>query len=238
MYKNVLEIDVFRCVFALIKKYRLILVIAFLFFAIGAGMSLGSSEDLYSATATVYASADSSYTDAANAVTAMNAYMDIAKSYRVCQRAALIMGRGDIDASDIQESVYINTSAKTSPSSSTITNFMNSSATIISFIATSKDADVCMEMADAMAQSYTREMADILHTDSVKILDTAYSSYKSYDYKIEIVKNGIKAMLIGFAFACIVIVACEIFDPKVRTIREATIRDSIPVIGVIPDYKE
>ena len=45
-------------------------------------------------------------------------------------------------------------------------------------------------------------------------------------------------MLAGFMAACFIVVVCEIFDRKIRTVREATVRQQLPVIGIIPDFKE
>ena len=115
---------------------------------------------------------------------------------------------------------------------------MNSSATIITFTATSTEPALAMVMADAMAQSYAIEMNSILNSDSVKTLDNAYTYVKSTNATIEAWKDRAKVTAVGFVLACLLVVICEIFDRKVRTIREASIRESIPVIGIIPDYKE
>lgn len=236
MFKNELEIDVGRCLGALLKRRKFIALVTILFFFIGLGLTLNVGDDMYTANATVYASADGSYVDATNAVTAMNAYLNVASSYKVSQRAALIMGRSDITAADVQSAVYVSSSATKSASSS-ISNFMNSSATIISFSATTNDPALSMEMADAMAQSYAIEMSEILNTDSVKTLDNAYTYNKTKDAVKSAWKNRVSFMIIGFVVACLVVILCEIFDRKVRTLREASIRENLPVIGVIPDYK-
>ena len=238
MFKNEIEIDVFRCINALFKKKKIIACITALFLVIGVALTVNPGEDKYTASSTVYAAADGSYADASNAVTAMNAYLDVAKSYKVSQRAALIIGRSDVSATDVQEATYVNSSATTSKTSSTISSFMNSSATIITFTATSTEPALAMEMADAMAQSYAIEMNSILNSDSVKTLDNAYTYVKSTNATIEAWKDRIKVTAVGFVLACLLVVICEIFDRKVRTIREASIRESIPVIGIIPDYKE
>ena len=238
MFKNEIEIDVFRCINALFKKKKIIACITALFLVIGVALTVNPGEDKYTASSTVYAAADGSYADASNAVTAMNAYLDVAKSYKVSQRAALIIGRSDVSATDVQEATYVNSSATTSKTSSTISSFMNSSATIITFTATSTEPALAMEMADAMAQSYSIEMNSILNSDSVKILDNAYTYNKSTNATVETWKDRIKVTAVGFVLACLLVVICEIFDRKVRTIREASIRESIPVIGIIPDYKE
>ena len=238
MYKNEIEIDVFRCIRALFKKKKIIACITALFLVIGIALTLNPGEDKYTASSTVYAAADGSYVDATNAVTAMNAYLDVAKSYKVSQRAALIIGRSNVTAADVQSSTFVNSSATTNKASSSISSFMNSSATIITFTATSTEPALAMEMADAMAQSYAIEMNSILNSDSVKTLDNAYTYTKSTNASIEAWKDRVKVTAVGFVLACLLVVVCEIFDRKVRTIREASIRESIPVIGIIPDYKE
>ncbi|SEL73146.1 Capsular polysaccharide biosynthesis protein [Butyrivibrio sp. ob235] len=236
MYRNEIEIDVFRCINALIKNIKFILVITALFLFIGIGLTLDKGSDKYGASATVYASADNSYSDAANAVTAMNAYMDVAKSHKVCQRAALILGRSDVETSDIQNSIYVSSSAESGSSAAALARA--NSATIISFNATTTDANLSMEMANAMAQAYMIEMNNILHNDSIKILDNAYSYYTAHNAFRAALKKRIQFMIIGFALACMLVVFSDIFDSKVRTVREATIRDNLPIIGIIPDYKE
>lgn len=237
MFKNELEIDVGRCLKALIKRRKFIALVTVLFFIIGLGLTLNVGDDQYSATATVYAAADGSYADATNAVTAMNAYLNVASSYKVSQRAALIIGRSDVTAADVQGSVSVSSSANKGSSSSSITNFMNSSATIISFSATTSDPVLSMDMADAMAQSYAIEMAEILNKDSVKTLDNAYTYYKTKNANLSAWRRRAITMALGFILACAVVVLCEIFDRKVRTVREASISENLPVIGIIPNYK-
>ena len=237
MLKNELEIDVGRCFSAVVKRKKFIALITILSFIVGLGLTLDIGDDKYNAYATVYAAADGSYVDATNAVTAMNAYLKVANSYKVCQRAALIIGRSDVAATDVQGAVEVSSSS-TKSTSSTVSNFMNSSATIITFSATTTDPNLSMEMADAMAQSYAIEMADILNKDSVKTLDNAYTYTLASDASSLAWKKRAIFALAGLVIACGIVVLCEIFDRKVRTVREATIRESIPVIGIIPNYKE
>ncbi len=238
MVKNELEIDIGRCLQAIVKKRKFIAVVTILFFVVGLGLTLNVGEDKYTANATVYAAADGSYADATNAVTAMNAYLNVATSYKVSQRAALIIGRSDVTATDLQNATAVSSSANSSGGLSGVSNFMTSSATIINFNATSSDPNLAMEMADAMAQSYAIEMEEILNSDSVKTLDNAYTYTKSLNATVQAWKNRAIFMALGFILACALVVVCEIFDRKVRTVREATIRENIPVIGIIPDYKE
>ncbi|SDB69139.1 Wzz/FepE/Etk N-terminal domain-containing protein [Butyrivibrio sp. INlla16] len=236
MYKNEIEIDIFRCINALKKNIKFIAIITVLFFLVGLGVTLDKGNDTFGAKATVYASAVNSYSDAANAVTAMNAYMDVAKSYKVCQRAALILGRSDVETSDIQNSISVYSSQDTNSLSSALAKA--NSATIISFTARTSDPDLSMAMADAMAQAYTIEMANILRADSVKVLDNAYTYYMAHDANKSAWKKRIIAMMVGFALSSFGVILFEILDKNVRTVREATIGNSLPVIGIIPEYKE
>ncbi len=237
MYKNEYEIDVFRCVRSLFKHKLFIIVVTILGFLAGLGLTLDVGEDKYTSVATVYAAADTSYSDATAAVTAMNAYLDVASSLKVNKRAALLLGRSDVDASDIQRAVWVNSSVKKATASSSISSFMNSSATIISFYATTTDPELSRQIADAVADSYVIEMANILKLDSVKNLDNAETGSLSTNANREAWKGRIQYMLGGFMIACMIVVGCEMFDKKVRTVREATIRNQLPVIGVIPEYK-
>lgn len=237
MYKNELEIDVGRCLHALLKSFWFIILISLLFMVIGVGLTLNVGQDKYSSSATVYAAADGSYSDASNAVTAMNAYLDVASSYKICQRAALIIGRADVTAEDLQSATSVSTSSKSEKTSS-ISSFMNSSATIITFFSQSTDPELAMEMADAMAQSYALEMNEILDKESVKMLDNAVSADVSYNAKVSAWRMRLIAAVAGFMLACLLVVACEIFDSKIRTVREATIRNTVPIIGIIPEYRD
>ena len=237
MYKNEYEIDVFRCIRSLFQHKLFIITVTILAFLAGLGLTLDVGVDKYTSVATVYAAADTSYSDATAAVTAMNAYLDVASSFKVSQRAALLLGRSDVDASDIQSAVWVNSSVKKANSSSTVSSFMNSSATIISFYATTSDPELSRQIADAVADSYVIEMANILKFDSVKNLDNAGMGSLSTNANLEAWKNRIKFMLGGFVIACMIVVVCELLDKKVRTVREATIRNQLPIIGVIPEYK-
>ncbi len=238
MFKNEFEIDVFRCVNAITKKRGFIALFTLLSFLIGLGLTLDVGSDQYTSVATVYAAANTSYSEATSAVTAMNAYLDVATSYKVCQRTALLMGRSDIDATAVQESLEVSQSAKQTSSSSIVSGLSVSSATIISFSATTTDPEISREMADAAAEAFSIEMASILKFDAIKSLDSASLGELSMNAQVEAWKKRIGVMLVGLILICAFIIALEVFDSKVRTIRDATIRNQLPVIGIIPDYKE
>lgn len=235
-YKNELEIDVFRCLRAIRRKKFFIILIALLCFVAGTGYTLEPGADQYTSKATVYAAANGSYADSTSAVNIMNAYVTIASSHKVCERASLLIGREDITADKVMRSVKVSTAIDNR--SSNVNSFITSAATIITFSATSNEPELSIQMADAMASSYVIEMESILGNDSIRLLDSAYKYDKSVDGTKDAWKTRIISFLAGIFIGVVVVIFFEIFNKKVRTIREASIRGNLPVIGVIPDYKE
>ena len=230
-YRNEIEIDVGRCFRALKNKYRLIIIMSLLFLLIGVACTLGKRENKYSAQATVYSVSSGSYTESKTGISAMNDYVDVATSYKVCQRAAYIIGDKNIDADTVMKSIKVVESE-----SSSVSYMVNDSAIII-ITATCESKKISMKMADAVADAFVLEMADILGTDSVQVLDKAYTSKIALDGNVQKWKIRILAAVAGCMLTCFMIVFFEIFDRYIRTTREASIRGKLPVIGIIPEYK-
>lgn len=238
MKKKDFEVDLRRCFRQVAKRKRFILTIAALFTVAGVAFTIVPGDDKYTATATVYAAAeDGSYAESSSAVSAMNAYLNVAKSHKVSQRAALILGREDLSAEDIMEAVTIKSSISAS-SASSVNAYVASTATIMTIQATAAEPALSMEMADAMAEAYVLEMKSILNDDSIKVLDNAYTFTKTVDGNLKAWELRFVSFLLGIVVGVFVVVLCEIFDKKVRTVREATLYEEIPVIGIIPDYKQ
>lgn len=234
-FRNEIEIDVGRCARALWSKKLLILLITFLFAVIGFAITTEKKEDKYRASATVYSVSSGSYSESKTGLSAMNDYVDVATSHKVCQRAAYMLGRPDIDASTVMRSIKV-VESESSSGSSTATHLASDSAIII-ITAVTNDANVAMEMANAVAEAFVMEMENIIGTSSVQILDEAYN-YEVASYgNIERGKIRFLAMAFGFILSCCMIVFFEIFDGYIRTIREGSIRGELPVIGVIPEFK-
>ena len=95
-----------------------------------------------------------------------------------------------------------------------------------------------MEMSQAVAEAFTIEMENILGTDAVKLLDKPYAYKVSFDATQHQWMIRIAAFLGGLLIGAAVVVIGEIFDSRTRTIRECTMREDLPIIGVIPRYKD
>lgn len=235
-FKNVLEIDVGRCLRALVKKWSVIVGITVLFALIGIGLTLQEDPDQYSSFATVYSVSEGSFQASMTGTSAMNAYLDICSSYKVCDRAALMMGNPDIDGEEVMNSVYVNLVDSSSNGATSMLSSTN--AAIIRITATTTSPQLSQEMAKAVADAFVLEMQSIVGSDIVKLLDSPYDSQLTFSGSNHNWKLRIMAMLAGFVLSCLMVVFFEVFDSKVRTIREGSIRNELPVIGVIPELKK
>ena len=231
-YENEMEIDVGRCLRALVKRWRFLIVMAILCGVAGFILTMEKKEDTYQAISSVYAMSGDSYSSAQVGVSAMNDYADIATSMKVCERAALLMGNARVTGDDIMKSTTVSTGKKSS-SSTTVQD-----STIMKITCEYTDPVVAMEMSQAVAEAFTIEMENILGTDAVKLLDKPYAYKVSFDATQHQWMIRIAAFLVGLLIGAAVVVIGEIFDSRTRTIRECTMREDLPIIGVIPRYKD
>lgn len=146
-YENEMEIDVGRCLRALVKRWRFLIVMAILCGVAGFILTMEKKEDTYQATSSVYAMSGDSYSSAQVGVSAMNDYADIATSMKVCERAALLMGNARVTGDDIMKSTTVSTGKKSS-SSTTVQD-----STIMKITCEYTDPVVAMEMSQAVGRS-------------------------------------------------------------------------------------
>ena len=233
-YENEMEIDVGRCLRALVKKWWFMAVMAVLFGIIGLALTLDKADDIYEATSTVYGMSAESYSYTQVGVSAMNDYVDIATSMKVCERAVLLMGSANVTGEDVQKATTVSLGGKESKSSTTV----KADSTIMTIKCESSNPVEAMEMSQAVAEAFVMEMENILGNEAVRILDKPYAYKLAFDATQNQWMIRIVAFLFGGVFAAAIIVFGEIFDTKARTIRECSLREELPVIGVIPMSKE
>lgn len=232
-YENELEIDLGRCFRALVKKWWFMAVMAVLFGIAGLALTLEKEDDIYSATSSVYVMSAESYSQTQVGITAMNAYSDIATSMKVCERAALLMGVENVTGEKIMEATTVSTGEESVASA-----YVQKNSTVMTVTCQSNNPVEAMEMAQAVAEAFVMEMENITGTDAVRMLDKPYAYKVAYDATQNQWMIRIVAFLFGGVFAAAIIVLAEIFDTKARTIRECTMKDELPIIGVIPVTKE
>ena len=233
-YENEMEIDVGRCFRALVKKWWFMAVMAVLFCVAGFALTLEKKDDIYEATSSVYGMSAESYSYTQVGVSAMNDYADIATSMKVCERAALLMGNAQVTGEDIKKATTVSTGKKNTSS----TAAAQADSTILTIKCQSNNPVQAMEMSQAVAEAFIMEMENILGTDVVKLLDKPYSYEVAFDATQNLWMIRIAAFLFGAVFAAVIIVMGEIFDSKARTIRECTLGEELPIIGVIPMTRE
>lgn len=233
-YENEIEIDLGKCLRALVRKWWFMVALAVLFGIAGFILTLGDKKDVYEAKSGVYAVATDSTGNTQLGVTAINSYSDRITSMKVCERAALMMGDKNITGADIQDATSIITS---NSSTSTSSSALADKAAALKIKCESDNPVTAMEMANAVAESFVIEIRNILGEDCIKVLDKP----SSYDVVFNANQNKwmirIVAFLAGGVLAAAIIVLGEIFDSKARTIRECTLGDKLPIIGVIPMMK-
>ena len=234
-YENEMEIDVGRCLRALVKKWWFMAAMAVLFGLAGLALTLEKQDDIYEATSSVYGMSAESYSYTQVGVSAMNDYADIATSMKVCERAALLMGSANVSGEDIKKATTVSTSNEKASTSSLTSK---SDSTILTIKCQSNNPVEAMEMSQAVAEAFVMEMENILGTDIVRLLDKPYAYTVAFDATQNQWKIRIIAFLFGGVFAAAIIVLGEIFDSKARTIRECTMGEQLPIIGVIPMTKE
>lgn len=233
-YENEMEIDVGRCFRALLKKWWFMAVMAVLFGIVGLALTLDKKDDIYEAKSTVYGMSTESYSYTQVGVSAMNDYVDIATSMKVCERAVLLMGSANVTGEDVQKATKVSLGGK----ESTATAALNADSAIMTITCKSNNPVIAMEMAQAVAEAFVMEMENILGDEAVRILDKPYTYKLAFDATQNQWMTRIVVFLFGGVFAAAIIVLSEIFDTKARTIRECSMREELPVIGVIPMSKE
>lgn len=232
-YENELEIDLGRCFRALVKKWWFVAALAVLFGIAGVALTLEKQDDLYTASSSVYGMSEESYTYTQTGVKAMNAYVDVATSMKVCERAALLMGKNNLTGEEVMKATTVSTGQE-----KTSTTAVQTDSTIIKITCKYNDPVIAMEMAQAVAEAFVMEMKNILGTDAVQVLDKPYSYKVAFDATQNQWMIRIVAFLAGAVVAAGIIFLGEIFDTKASTIRECSLREEIPVFGVIPRFKD
>lgn len=230
-YENELEIDLGRCFRALLKKWHFMAVMAVIFGVAGIALTLEPQDDMFTASSTVYSMSTESYSYAQQGVSAMNDYLNVATSMKVSERAALLMGDSRVTGEDVMKMTTASTGKKETTSSSI-------DSTIITITSETNDPVLSMEMAKAVAEAFVMEMENILGNDSIKVLDEPYA-YKQTQNGVQLQwLIRIALFMVGAMIAAGIIMVMEIFDNKTSTIRECTMREQLPVIGVIPRFKD
>ena len=210
-----LNIDVRRCLKAILKKWWLVAIVgAGCYFAAFLITTLFPREDEYTAETTVY-----SITASANST--LSIYSDIITSYKVCVQAADSLNIPNIDAKEIRKMLSVNNYTK---------------SLVLGIRATSPDGILAIRVANAVSEAFVYEVNNIITNDSLRLLDEATSAELSYNKRVEQLKLRIIAALAGIVILCIWITLREMFTKKIYNLADMKLDGEIDVIGVIPVF--
>ncbi len=229
MDNNAIVIDMRKCIKAIIKNIKKILIITLITLLLGFWIALFfvDSKNEYTAISSVYSIVYGSLSDSANSIQAMISYGDIVKSYKVAERAELLIGDDSIDKYDIYNMITVqyNSSA-------------NSKSSIIYIYATSKNRAISVKVANAVAQAFVLEVANMTGQDDIQILDEAFDANVSYNAITTRIMTTFLFGFLGFFSCCVIIFFRETFSMKMYSPQDATDNGKINIIGVIPEFKK
>lgn len=223
MMKREVEIDIGRCLKALVNKFWLIIIAVIFTGLVGMAITLQDDVNVYLATSSVYSAASGSYYDSIQGTYAMQNYNEVARSLKVCNRAAQILDIEDVDGYDIMESTAVVTSEESN---------------IIYIEGYSENPELAIEYSKALANAFVMEMQNITGSDEIQILDEAYTYKIDFDVESHRLKIRLIAILAGVAISSIYIILSEMFRKKVATIQECSVGGELDIIGVIPTLRK
>ena len=224
----VIEIDIRKCFEALIESYRQIIIVTLISLVAGIGIAAFVVEpnNEYKATSSVYSIVYGSLTDSTNSTQALISYGDLVKSYKVAERASLLIGDDKFDKYSIYNMISLAYDSS---------NYNSSS--IIYIHALSSDKSTSVKVANAVAEAFVLEVANLTGKDDIQVLDQAYDAKISYNATSARIKTIILLTILGFIIVCTYIILRKIFSLKMYTSKDATAFGKLDIIGVIPDFK-
>lgn len=233
-FSRIIEIDFSRCLKALWTHVHWIIVSMVSFFVIGILVAVFylDTENVYDAKSSVYSITYGSYTDSANGIQAIKTYSDIVKSLRVAERAALLLGDDSLDKFTIYDMIEVE-----EPEANSL-GYVTDDSSIIQIHAYATSKEDAIRVANAVANAYVMEVSSITNSDSVQVLDEAYSCEVTYNaLKQQLIYIALFTVL-GIISGCMVIILCEIFSNKITSLQQGSLYSQLDIIGVIPEQEK
>lgn len=203
------------------KKWWIIALVGCASLLFGIGLNFNVQPDRYSGCATVYSASVGSYTDSLEGIKALRDYSDIITSYKVSNRAALILGDDSLNGEDIN---------------SMISYSLSENSTVYYIYASSVDNYEAVRVANAVAEAFVIEIRNITGDENVQILDEAVDSSLTFNGRSNQIKNILLITIVGVFLAMVIIVAISFFSTKIVTVKECSDNGELKVLGVIPDF--
>lgn len=231
--KRIIEIDLRQCMKSLIKGKIFILLCTLLCGILGILIALFAvkGENEYDATATVYSITYGSYAESEQGVYAIRKYSDIIKSYRVSERAALLLADSSITKEDIYNMIDVESLVVEGT-----TYLYENNSSVIRLHALHEDQNMAMRVVNAVADAFVLEVNSLSNAESTRVLDYAYTTEISYDAQQTQLLVILISIIAGIFLGCFVILYRIIFSSKVVSVNEASLHSRLEVVGVIPKF--
>lgn len=231
--KRMIEIDMKRCLKGLRKGKRFIFFCTLLCGILGILLALFvvKDENEYDATATVYSIAYGSYAESEQGVYAIRKYSDIIKSYRVAERAALLLADSSVTKEDIYEMIHVESLVVEGT-----TYLYENNSSVIRLHAVDENQNLAMQVVNAVADAFVLEVNSLSDAEATQVLDYAYTADVAYNASQTQMLVMVAGVLAGFFLGCLVILYRILFSGKIVSVNEASLHSKLEVVGVIPRF--
>lgn len=213
-----INIDIRRCMKAILNKWWLIIIVGLGCYGIAYLITNHKTkEDEFTAETTVYSIEANNYSS-------LTIYSDIIYSTKVCEKAANSLSKvSDINAVKIKEMISVKD---------------YSTSLVLGISATSADENLSILVANAVADSFIDEVNNIKSDNSVRLLDEATNAELSYNRQLEQLKLRLFAVVAGIVILCCWISIREIFTRKIYNLSDMKMDGEIDIIGIVPVFKK
>ncbi len=208
-----INIDLKRCMKAIVRKWWLIIIIGAVFYGIAYMISVNNMrEDEYTAEATVFSVTE---------YPALTLYSDIITSSKVSERVAKSLNIKSLDSDGIKKMISVKTYSL-----------------VLGINATSTDEELAIRVANEVAAAFIDEVNNITDSNSTRFLDEATSVSLSFNRRVEQLKFRIIVTVSGIALLCIWIVSGVVFSKKIYNLSDIGLDGEIEVIGAVPLFEK
>jgi len=213
------QLNPWKALDAVIAKKWMIMATAVISLFFGLLIADLGTPDLYTTSATIYSASYASYRESVEGINAMISYADIVQSRKVAQRAAARMSQ-PVSAEEVMQMVSL--------------SYIENSA-VLTLYATSPDPDLAVDVANAVAEAFVREVENITAVESVQVLDPALTAHLSSRGIVTVMKVCTALTAFCVFLVCALIAALALLDPRVAFPREVTLNGELELLGAIPD---
>lgn len=105
---------------------------------------------------------------------------------------------------------------------------------VIKIAVNDRDANEAKDIADSIAEYFTKEVKDLFKMDNVNVLDEA--TVATTPYNINVLKQTIIYILIGIVLGLGVIFVIFYFDRTIKTVEQVEQKIKLPILGSVQKY--